>query len=72
MTDLTTTINCNHELINRVSPAGDDFTSCNKCGGHWCGPATPDDAGEFEARGYRQGVHSPAVRGSTKETLPCS
>ena len=37
MNDLTTTIKCNHELVARVSPAGDDFTSCNKCGGHWCG-----------------------------------
>lgn len=26
---------CDHELIARVSPAGDDFTSCNLCGGHW-------------------------------------
>jgi len=33
---------CDHELVTRVSPAGDDFTSCNKCGEHWVGPATPD------------------------------
>jgi len=33
---------CDHELIARVSPAGDDFTSCNKCGGHCPGAATPD------------------------------
>jgi hypothetical protein len=49
-------LKCNHELVARVSPAGDDFTCCTKCGGHWCGPAMPDYAGEFEARGYRQEI----------------
>jgi hypothetical protein len=33
---------CDHELITNVSPAGDDYTSCGKCGGHWPSAATPD------------------------------
>ena len=40
---------CDHELIARVSPAGDDFTACNLCGGHWSG--APDDT---EEDGYFQ------------------
>ena len=31
---------CDHELVARVSDAGDDFTTCNKCGGHWSGAPT--------------------------------
>jgi len=37
---------CDHELIARVSPAGDDFTSCNLCGGHWSD--APDENEEDE------------------------
>ena len=38
---------CDHELIDRVSPAGDDFVSCNKCGRHIvrAGDAPFDDPG---------------------------